>query len=288
MNNFEKNITTLYGNKGKEWLCSLPEIVKIIAQEWNLSNLNPVANLSYNYVLTGLQEKNPIILKIGFDKESLRREAEALEIFRDYGAVKILDSMNNALLLQRLIPGTSLIDYFPRRDFAAVHIVCDVMKRLSCAPLPEGNRFPTIDNWLTALNRGEGIPMAYLVKARTLRDSLLKTIVELRLLHGDLHHYNILTHEKTFMVIDPKGVIGEPAYEVAMFIRNPIPDLLKIQEASSFVLGRIDEFSRTLHLSRQRIKEWSFVQGILAWIWALEDGGDPTYYKQLTEIFDQW
>lgn len=211
-----------------------------------------------------------------------------MKAFKGHGVVNLLDTMNGALLLEKLIPGIDLSNYFPEQDEEAIHIVCDMMKRLYNLPLPKEYPFPTINEWLRTLERGEGVPLPYLIKARHIRDKLLSTSGEPKLLHGDLHHYNILSMGKTFTIIDPKGVIGEQAYEVAAFIRNPIPDILEVQDVSSFMLRRINEFSKCLHLGTERLKAWSFVQGVLSWIWALEDGTDPTFYKTLTEIMDQW
>ena len=47
------------------------------------------------------------------------------------------------------------------------------------------------------------------------------------LMHGDFHHYNILSSERGWLVIDPKGVIGPACYEVGPLLINPWGDLLK-------------------------------------------------------------
>ena len=59
-------------------------------------------------------------------------------------------------------------------------------------------------------------------------------------LHGDLHHYNILaaTREQS-LAIDPQGVIGEPEYEVGALLRNPF-DLVKWQGLRGIMLRRIE------------------------------------------------
>ena len=107
------------------------------------------------------------------------------------------------------------------------------------------------------------------------------------LLHGDLHHDNILQNGDGWVVIDPKGVIGEPAYEVAAFIRNPIPGLLALNNASSIISHRIARFAEILELPERRILDWCFVQAVLSWAWVLEDGCDEAYFKQLTQVFDR-
>lgn len=87
-------------------------------------------------------------------------------------------------------------------------------------------------------------------------------------------------------MIDPKGVIGEPAYEVAAFIRNPIPELLNHDDAPNIIHNRITRFSELLELPSQRILDWCFVQAVLSWVWAIEDGCDSSYFEKITGIFD--
>lgn len=75
---------------------------------------------------------------------------------------------------------------------------------------------------------------------------------------GDLHHDNILQNSDDearysfsdggWLVIDPKGVIGEQAYEVAAFIRNPIPELLTHDDAPTIIHNRITRFAELLEL----------------------------------------
>jgi streptomycin 6-kinase len=74
---FEKNNINLYGKKGKQWLDNLPNLIAHVETAYGLSNLKPVKNLSYNYVLSGFQDSQRIILKLGLilialSKRSLR------------------------------------------------------------------------------------------------------------------------------------------------------------------------------------------------------------------------
>jgi streptomycin 6-kinase len=214
----------------------------------------------------------------------LKREAFALKCFAGYCVVKVLAEDNGMLLLQRAVPGASLKCYFPDREQESIEIVCGVMKKLHQANIPVAHNFPHIRDWLAALDKDWPIPDEYLQKARKLQNQLLKTACPDSLLHGDLHHDNILQNGDDWLVIDPKGVIGEPAYEVAAFIRNPIPELLTHADAPNIIQGRITSFAEALELPSQRILDWCFVQAVLAWVWALEDGCDTGYWERLVEV----
>jgi streptomycin 6-kinase len=286
MTTFQSNILNIYGEKGKAWIDELPELISAISSRLDLRDLKEVTNLTY-YVLSGFQGDNHIILKLGLDHKALTREAFALKCFAGYGVVKVLAEDNGTLLLERVVPGTSLKSYFPNQENESIEIACEVMRRLHQANIPTAHNFPHIKDWLTALDRDWPIPDAYLKKARKLRDQLLQTAKPDVLLHGDLHHYNILQNGNDWLVIDPKGVIGESAYEVAAFIRNPMPELLNHADAPNILLNRITRFAEALELPSQRIIDWCFVQAVLAWVWALEDGCDASYFEHLTKVFNK-
>jgi streptomycin 6-kinase len=281
---FHSNIINIYSEKGKAWLDELPELVSATSSKLDLRDLREVTNLTYNYVLSGFQGDNPIILKLGLDNEALAREAFALKCFAGCGAVNVLSEDDGMLLLERAVPGTSLKSYFPNQEHESIEIACNVMKKLHQANISKDHPFPHIKDWLAALDKEWNIPNDYLQKARRFRDQLLKTAEPDVLLHGDLHHDNILQNGEDWLVIDPKGVIGEPAYEVAAFIRNPIPELLNHIDAPNIIQGRVTLFAAALELPERRIIDWCFVQAVLAWVWAIEDGCDTGYWERLVEV----
>ena len=284
---FENNITDIYGAAGQKWLENLPNMVNDLATNWHLSDLKPVENLSYNYVLSGFQRENPIILKLSFDTKGLTIEAAALKAFKGHGVVDVIDQTGGALLIERAITRHSLKEFFPNREDEAIAITIEVIKKLHSVPKINQKGFSTINDWLAALDKPCEQLGQSLIKARTLCDELLNTTDVSILLHGDLHHDNILAHDNNWKVIDPKGVIGELSYEVGCFIRNPLDDLPSHSDSLKIITNRINAFSKNLNLDPDRIAKWCFVQTVLATVWALEDNINPTSFKHLTEIFDK-
>lgn len=237
---FKETILSIYGKHGKIWLADLPRLQQEIAVAWGLESLQAASNLSYNYIASGFQNGEPIILKLSLDREALIQESTALKAFSGFGAVKVLRQTEGILLLEKARPGTSLKEYFPTRDSASIQIVCRVIQKLHQAPLPLAGTFPKIDDWLAVLENDWQIPIYFLEKARRFKDYLLKTAPASILLHGDLHHENILKTDDGWAVIDPKGVMGEPIYEIAAFIRNPLPEILKIPHLHTLMANRRD------------------------------------------------
>ncbi len=284
---FESNILNIYGEKGKEWLINLPELVKNSVLEFELTNLQPATNLSYNYILSAMQNNKHVILKFSFDKESLKKEADALNAFRDCGAVKLLAQKEDRLLLERIMPGTTLRSYFPEREIEALEIICEVINKLHRAEIPQNHNFCYLKDMLRVLDDKHKINDRLLEKGRFYRDELLASRAADILLHGDLHHDNILKNSNDWVFIDPKGVIGEPAYEICGFIRNPMPELLKEKYALNIIQKRIEVFSDRMNIDLKRIQAWCFVGSLLSLIWAIEDGIDTKYFEEVTKIFDK-
>jgi streptomycin 6-kinase len=267
MNTLHSNIISIYGEKGKAWIDELPQIVSAISSRLDLRDLQAVTNLTYNYVLSGFQGNNSIILKLGLDHQALTREAFALECFAGYGVVKILAEDKGMLLLERAAPGTSLKRHFPNQEHESVKIACGVMKKLRQATIPKHHNFPHIKDWLTALDKDWAIPDGYLQKARKLRDQLLQTSKPDVLLHGDLHHDNILQNGDDWVLIDPKGVIGSPMNEIWAFVMNIEWDIPFIAHYFNF--------------RAQDLFDWYFVHVICAACWNLEYNIDANLFLRL-------
>ena len=81
MKKLEENALAVWGNKGKSWLGSLPEIIDHLASKWGLSEISPVSNMSYNYVAKATQKNQAVVLKISCDEEFIDSEFRALKHF---------------------------------------------------------------------------------------------------------------------------------------------------------------------------------------------------------------
>jgi streptomycin 6-kinase len=92
------------------------------------------------------------------------------------------------------------------------------------------------------------------------------------LLHGDFHHYNVLTAERApWLAIDPKGMLGDPGYESGPFLLNP---RLDGAETSAGVLRRrLDVLAEELDYDRARLRDWGIAHAVLSACWSAEDEG---------------
>lgn len=104
------------------------------------------------------------------------------------------------------------------------------------------------------------------------------------LLHGDLHHDNILLDvENRYRIIDPKGVIGDIVFDIPRFILNEFDDILD----DSFY-NKFTQITRTLSLKlnvpEYDIRQLTYVEMCMANCWNVESREEPNHNEvQFTE-----
>lgn len=283
--NFRKNVINTNGTVGSKWLNILSDLINNYSKKWQLSKIKIFENISYNFVALAYSAKyeKDVVLKISIPGPEFFFEQNILIFWNGQGCVKLLDfdSSDGVMLLAAIEPGISLKNLFPVHDNEATLNAISVIKEIHSKSQIKNNKFlsdfPTTADWLDPLYffNNEKIPKKLLQDARDLSKSLLSSHGDLYLLHGDLHHENILLDSNnTWLAIDPKGVVGELAFECGAFIRNPMPQLLNSPHLDKLLSNRFDQFSKELDIDRQRLVDWCFVQSILAAIWAIEDESD--------------
>lgn len=277
---FTSTIANCFGEAGVRWLEALPQIIAACERRWSLHAGEPFQNLSYNYVAPAIRKDGTAaILKIGVPNPELDTEIAALQAYNGRGCVQLLelDQELGALLLERLEPGLPL--HHLSNDLEATRIAARVMRRLWRPPPPD-HAFPTAAKWAAGLVRlrtryagGTGpLPADLVEKAQALFDELLETAAEPMLLHGDLHHENILSATReSWLVIDPKGLVGEPAYETGALLRNIWTNGLAQQPAARIIAQRVEILSEELGLDRDRLLGWGLAQAVLSAWWCIED-----------------
>jgi streptomycin 6-kinase len=105
------------------------------------------------------------------------------------------------------------------------------------------------------------------------------------LLHGDLHHDNILRATRVpYLAIDPKGLAGEPAYETGPFLYNPQPFLRESSNLAQVLERRVAILVEHLQFDRQRILACAFAHSVLSAAWSIEDGDYDDGWKETITI----
>jgi streptomycin 6-kinase len=275
---------------GSAWLERLPDLLAECERRWHL-RLGPPFELSYNYAAPASRiGGGEVVVKVGVPCRELFTEIAALRLYDGDGCVKLLDADVDlgVLLLERLSPGAMLSTLGD--DEAMTRIAARLMRRL-WRPLPESHVFPTVAGWAKGFDRlraafdGETgpFPAAIVARAEAISAELLRTSEPSVMLHGDLHHFNILSAEREpWLVIDPKGVTGEPAYEVGALIRNPGPEAW-----TEAILGRrFDILAAELGIERERLVATSFSQAVLSAWWSYENHAEDGSWLRALPLAD--
>ena len=271
---FVQTVREVHGEAGAAWLDGLPGLLETCAARWGLT-LGPPFGLSFNYVAPAVRaDGTAVVLKVGPPHKELWTELAALRVFDGRGSARLLDADQGlgALLLERLEPGTTLVSL--PDDAEATEIAAGVMRDL-WRPAPPGHTFPTVADWAGGLVRlrarfggGTGpLPDQLVEQAEALFAELLATERDPVLLHGDLHHDNILRGRGTWLAIDPKGIVGEPAFEASAFLLNPSP------QPADVLARRLDIFAAAWGADRARVRGWGLARAVLSACWTIEDGG---------------
>jgi streptomycin 6-kinase len=274
-------MTAMHGDAGAAWLAGLPALLDACARHWSLT-LGPPYPAAFNYVAPAERDDGMlVVLKLGIpDRESLTGY-DALRLYDGQGMARLLDAdaERGAQLLERLVPGTPLATLAD--DAAATTFAADIMRQLR-RPAPAGHRFPSVADWGRGFERlrrrydgGTGpLPAPLVEQAEYLFAELCASMAAPVVLHGDLHHDNIVAATRApWLAIDPKGVVGEPAYETGALLRNPMAHLLAMPDPARLTRRRVDQLADELGFDRARIRGWGLAQAVLSAWWSIEDAG---------------
>lgn len=282
-----RNASAEWGAAGRAWFARLPSLVERCAQRWTLAEVGtPYPDAQFNFVAPArLSDGQRAVLKIACPDPpngEIAREMAALTHYGGRGAVRLLqaDSADAALLLQRAEPGTPLA--YLRDDERATRIASRAMKALWRQP-PAQHRFRSVNEWaqqrldLKSSTRPPVIAIATAARARALLSACLAEPRAPVLLHGDLHHWNMLrTEGDAYLAIDPKGYCGHPLYDVIAWVRNWPEGLGDDSLAQEAMRCRVAVLSEELEHSPERVAAWAFAGLVLdAWFDLVRNPDDP-------------
>ncbi|MEE9451313.1 MAG: aminoglycoside phosphotransferase family protein, partial [Gammaproteobacteria bacterium] len=205
---FHHKIIGAFGDLGKEWLYSLPALLSDCEQRLDLKIGAQLRHLSYGFVANAIQsDGTEIIIKAVVSVAELSHEIKALELMSGPGMVDLLhaDKIKGILLLEKLMPGETLATL--ESDSEATCIAAEVMQKLW--RLDNHQDFPSTQQWFEWLaqpiNASSIVSPSLIDRARKISEELHQSMSEPVLLHGDLHHFNILSAARQpWLAIDPK------------------------------------------------------------------------------------
>jgi streptomycin 6-kinase len=247
------------------------------ADRWSVTLDDSLIETASSIIGFGMQRERPVALKVVKRQGDEWLAGSVTRAFDGHGVVRVLETDAGAVLLERAIPGTSLVDVVAAGDDdRATSIIAGIIRELSPRDPPTGAQ--TVEDWGRGFDRhratGDGqIPSSLMSEAHALYRELCVSQTDHRLLHGDLQHSNVLfDRDRGWIAIDPKGVIGEPEVEVGPFLRNPT-HAVELFSNRKTVERRLQLLCERAALRYERALRWSFALAVLSAIWCVEDDG---------------
>ena len=264
---------------GADWLARLPRLVAECVDLWSLTLGEPFP-YAYLSVATPvrLQDGTDAVLKVAFPHWESEHEADALEHWDGQGAVRLLarDGERNAMLLERCVPGTSLLELPEEEGYARA---AEVARALGDRTAPTEHAFTPFA--VPAARWAEELPRRWEEAGRPFERGLLDAAVaalrdlpqtqgELVVCSQDLHRGNILAAEREpWLAIDPKPVVAEREVGTVALLRDGL----------GRIEWRLDFLASELGLDRERMRGWAIAHTI-AWGFAEHE---PRVYPRHVE-----
>jgi streptomycin 6-kinase len=263
------------GEAGRAWLRSLPGMVDELQARWGITVGPAFRGGVVGFVAPALRSDGErVVLKVSFVDEETRTEPDALSVWDGKGAVRVLDTDRDrgALLLERLEPGTSL-EAYPYRD-DAISIACALLRRL-WRPVSDPHPFLAVADLITRWGRelperferlGEPFEATLLRQAVAMCTELAAPQTQPVLANRDFHLGNVLAAvREPWLLIDPKPLVGEPAFDTGHFLRSLLRPKLDARLAAQLIRRLAGE----LDLNPERVRAWALLRSVEDALWGL-------------------
>ena len=253
----------------------------LATKKWMLTDLSAIYKQSNRAVFSAKSSNyGDVILKLNSDTKELSSEYEMLEAMNGVCCCKVYeyDAVNGMLLEEKILPGMML------RDETDVNLriinFVTVFQKIH-REATTSSSFDTYLDWLERTCRklqyipNEAMLGQKMMLAREIGQELFKKYPERVLLHGDLHHDNmLLANNGDYVIIDPKGVIGPAIFDIPRFLLNEI-DAKVNQTKKEHIQSVIISISESLGYSVEDIKKLFYMEVVLGNSWCVEDGEEP-------------
>jgi len=215
----------------------------------------------------------PCMLKIAVSSEE-RTGGQLMVWWNGDAAARVLAHDDHALLLERATGKNSLTTMAKNnQDDQATTIICAVVTKLhahtnTCLPPP----LVPLYHWFKTLDDAAQYN-SVLRQAAITASKLLHSPEQNVILHGDIHHANILDFGvRGWLAIDAKGLLGERGFDFANIVCNP--DAATATKPSRLE-QQISIVANAANLDYHRLMKWILAYAGLSAAWHFEDGTNP-------------
>ncbi len=262
-----------------EWLRELPDLLDDLCAAWDLTVVAQMVGGTESLVVEVMRsDGSPAVLKLllprtGHPMTELagRHEATVLRLADGDGCARLLrsDTDRGALLLERLGPSLSELGLpLPQRLEVMCGAALRLWRRAPDARLPTGAEKAA---WLAQTIASTWEELDRPCAERTVEHALWCADRRGRahddahavLVHGDIHQWNTLSSDRGFLLVDPDGLLAEPAYDLGILMREDPVELV-----ADGPRARAEWLARRCGVDVEAIWEWGVVErtsnGLLA------------------------
>ncbi len=251
--------------------------------QWRLTQDGDPIITNTSRLLPVFYNGSSAMLKIALSDEE-RAGAALMVWWSGEGAARIFKHEGDALLMERAIGKQSLVTMTKTGlDDEASKIICEVTAKLHTKnnKLPPTTLVP-LTTWFSSLHSAAAEYGGIFTHCNNIAVELLNNPQDTRVLHGDIHHQNILdSGTQGWIAIDPKGLVGERGFDYANIFCNPDWDV-----ATKF--GRLARqatiVAEAAGLERLRLLKWILAYSALSAAWSLTDGDSPDLALEIANI----
>jgi len=266
------------GERGAAWLARLPQVVDEMLERWSCRPDGSVLHGGVGLIVpVRAAASGPAVLKVSFPHPGNVHEPDAFAAWDGRAAVRLYerDDERFAMLLERAQADTLL--EVEGADEAAT-IAGALCRRLAIEAPPGLPRLrEQAGEWARQL-RIDALELNHPLSALAV-DAALATARELGgdqpelMVHGDFHAANILRADREpWLVVDPKGYVGDPAYDAGMPIKWRPLRSLRGEELRKAVHRGLQVFAEAAELDRERVRRWAQFHAVQASFWGRRHG----------------
>ncbi|UQO37612.1 aminoglycoside phosphotransferase family protein [Burkholderia cepacia] len=233
-------------------------------------------------LLPVLWQARPAMLKVATCDEERRGNA-LMTWWNGHGAAQVWLHDSDAILLERARPAPSLAQLSASgHDDDTMRIACGVVARLHAHRAPEPVSVVPLRDWFRSL-LSDDVGNDVLHRSATIaRELLAGPPVDEVVLHGDIHHDNILHFgDRGWLAIDPKGLRGDRAFDYANLFCNPAHEIAA--DPARFT-QRVVCVAEAARLDRRRLLQWILAWAGLSAVWLMEDDLPPDTRLQVARL----
>lgn len=267
---------------GRTFFDKVQSDINFYSNKWAIEILELVDYFSVNCIFKCRSKKfGDAVLKINRSCREVFTEFNTLLEYKGKRFCNVFDSdIENGIILEECIhPGIRLRDEESLEK--RLNIFSGLFNGLHIEP-ENPSIYPTYIEWVSRITKYMSsredykVLYLYMKKAESICLQISKSYNKKMLLHGDFHHDNILlNNDGNYKIIDPKGVVGDPIFDVPRYILNEYEEDISDEKYYEKIDTIINSLETSLGIPNKIIKQCYFIEVVMANCWDVESNAKP-------------